>query len=161
MKHKTVQLTRLVVAGLLFMGLCSGLFAQSRGISIKGTVMDNDGLPVIGASVLVKGTTTGAAADLDGKFSFTVPGESTVLEVSAIGYIRQAEGSDYRPFGGFRVHRGYRGRCLWYSDQGYGYRCAYDHRLKSIGQGSCSRRNQRPCRPDARCDHRSAQWSAW
>ena len=74
MKHKTVQLTRLVVAGLLFMGLCSGLFAQSRGISIKGTVMDNDGLPVIGASVLVKGTTTGAAADIDGKFSFTVPG---------------------------------------------------------------------------------------
>ena len=89
MKHKTVQLTRLVVAGLLFMGLCSGLFAQNRGISIKGTVMDNDGLPVIGASVLVKGTTTGAAADIDGKFSFTVPGESTVLEVSAIGYITQ------------------------------------------------------------------------
>lgn len=68
MKHKTVQLTRLVVVGFLLMGMCSALFGQNRGIAIKGAIVDTEGIPVIGASVLVKGTTTGVAADMDGKF---------------------------------------------------------------------------------------------
>lgn len=89
MKHKTVLLTRLVVVGFLLMGMCSALFAQNRGIAVKGSIVDTEGLPVIGASVLVKGTTTGVAADMDGKFELTVPGESTILEVSALGYVAQ------------------------------------------------------------------------
>ncbi len=62
-----------------------------RGIEsriVSGTVVDSYGTPVIGAGVIVKGTTTGASTDLDGKFSFELPEDiaSPVLEFSCLGY---------------------------------------------------------------------------
>jgi TonB-linked SusC/RagA family outer membrane protein len=63
-------------------------FAQ-KGITVKGRIVDEDGLPVIGAAVTLKGTTTGAAADMDGGFTLVVPGETAVLEVSALGYMTE------------------------------------------------------------------------
>ncbi|MBO6096271.1 MAG: TonB-dependent receptor [Bacteroidales bacterium] len=60
-----------------------------KGITIKGSIVDADGLPVIGAGVTIKGTTTGVAADFDGNFVLTVPGETAVLEVSALGYVTE------------------------------------------------------------------------
>jgi TonB-linked SusC/RagA family outer membrane protein len=51
--------------------------------------VDADGLPVIGAGVTLKGTTTGVAADVDGGFTLLVPGETAVLEVSALGYVTE------------------------------------------------------------------------
>lgn len=60
---------------------------QSRR-QISGVVVDDNGDPVIGANVLVKGTTTGNITDVDGKFSFEVP-DNAVLEVSYIGYLTQ------------------------------------------------------------------------
>ena len=52
---------------------------------VSGTVVDENGVPVPGASVLVKGTTNGVSTDLDGNFSFTVP-DNAVLEISSIGF---------------------------------------------------------------------------
>ena len=63
------------------------VFGQSQ-VAVKGTILDEDGEPVIGASVLQKGTTIGVTADLDGKFSLTVPA-GTVLEISSIGFETQ------------------------------------------------------------------------
>lgn len=40
---------------------------------VSGTVVDATGYPVIGAAVLVKGTTQGASTDVDGRFSFELP----------------------------------------------------------------------------------------
>ncbi len=58
-------------------------FAQNQAIS--GKVLDAGGQPVIGAAVMVPGTTTGATTDLNGNFSIRVaPG--TTVEVSCIGY---------------------------------------------------------------------------
>ena len=89
MKQKVVQLLRLaVLGGLLALAGALPSFAQ-RGITVKGTVLDSEGLPVIGAGVTIKGTTAGAAADLDGNFIVAVPGEDAVLEVSALGYVTQ------------------------------------------------------------------------
>ena len=66
---------------LLLMG--GSAFAQSL---IKGKVLDSKGEPIIGAAVLVPGTTTGAVTDIDGNFEIRVaPG--TTLEVSCIGYV--------------------------------------------------------------------------
>lgn len=55
---------------------------------ISGTIIDSYGTPVIGAGVLIKGTTTGASTDLDGNFSFVLPDgmETGTLEVSCLGY---------------------------------------------------------------------------
>ena len=52
---------------------------------IKGVVTDENGEPLIGVSVLVKGTTTGTITDMDGIYSLEVP-EDGVLEFSYIGY---------------------------------------------------------------------------
>ena len=66
---------------LLLMG--GSAFAQS---AIKGKVLDSKGEPIIGAAVLVPGTTTGAVTDIDGNFEIRVaPG--TALEASCIGYV--------------------------------------------------------------------------
>lgn len=55
---------------------------------ISGTVIDSYGTPVIGAGVLIKGTTTGASTDLDGNFSFVLPAgmDAGTLEISCLGY---------------------------------------------------------------------------
>ena len=55
---------------------------------IKGTVVDATGAPIIGANIVVKGTTTGTITDMDGKFSLEVPA-GAVLEVTYIGYTNQ------------------------------------------------------------------------
>lgn len=53
---------------------------------VKGTVTDELNEPLIGVSVLLQGTTTGAITDLDGNFSIEVSGNNPVLEISYIGY---------------------------------------------------------------------------
>lgn len=61
--------------------------AQS-GKKITGTVLDATGMPVIGANVLVKGTTNGTITDIDGKFSLEVS-KDAILVVSYIGFASQ------------------------------------------------------------------------
>lgn len=60
-------------------------FAQTTR-TIKGKVVDETGEPLTGASVLVVGTTVGAAADLDGNFTLNLPAGKSQLIVSFIGY---------------------------------------------------------------------------
>ena len=68
---------------LISMGLA---IAQDKLVS--GTVIDENGEPVTGASVVAKGLATiGTVTDLNGKFSLTVPGSAKTLIVSYIGYI--------------------------------------------------------------------------
>ena len=68
MRNYLPKLKSLMLAMALFMGAIIGVNAQSR--TITGTVLDATlGDPVPGATVLVKGTTRGAATDLDGKFT--------------------------------------------------------------------------------------------
>ena len=75
----------LLLALLLFVPL--GLFAQS--ITVKGTVVDETGETVIGASVVEKGNpSNGVITDFDGQFTLTVP-KGKMLVVSYVGYISQ------------------------------------------------------------------------
>ena len=70
---------------LLAMMLClvGGVFAQTN---VNGTVISQeDGEPIVGASILVVGTDIGTATDLNGKFSLTVPAGSSKLRVSYVG----------------------------------------------------------------------------
>lgn len=54
--------------------------------TVTGTVTNEDGEPLIGASVLVKGTTVGTVADFDGTYSLDVPEGSNILVFSFTGY---------------------------------------------------------------------------
>ena len=63
--------------------LVGSVFAD---IHVKGSVVDADGQePLIGVSILVKGTSTGTVTDFDGKFEMDVPDKAT-LQLSYIGY---------------------------------------------------------------------------
>lgn len=69
---------------VLFSVLAVGAFAQSKTVS--GTVLDNTGESVIGASVLVKGTTNGTITDIDGKYVIqNVPADG-IIQISFVGY---------------------------------------------------------------------------
>lgn len=67
---------------LCFMLLTIGLFAQK----ISGTVKDGEGSPIIGASVLVKGTTNGTTTDDNGSFTLDNVAQGTTLVVSFVGF---------------------------------------------------------------------------
>ncbi len=56
--------------------------------TVKGTVVDEAGQPIIGATVIVKGSTTGTTTGIDGQFALPVPAEG-VLQISYIGYITE------------------------------------------------------------------------
>ncbi|UZD39933.1 SusC/RagA family TonB-linked outer membrane protein [Capnocytophaga ochracea] len=71
---------------LLFSLLATALSAQNKKIS--GKVIDEKHQPVLGASVVVKGTTKGTTTDFDGNFTIDVPAKAT-LSVSFIGYHTQ------------------------------------------------------------------------
>lgn len=74
---------------LLFLFAC--LFTISVGVmsaqsAVNGTVVSaEDGEPIIGASIMVKGTTQGTISDMDGKFTIDVPSSNKTLVVSYIG----------------------------------------------------------------------------
>jgi len=57
-------------------------------VVVKGTVVDNSGAPIPGVTISVQGTTIGTATDLDGAYSLSVPGGSTLV-FSFIGFISQ------------------------------------------------------------------------
>ena len=54
---------------------------------ITGTVVDNTGMPLLGATVLVKGTNMGTTVDLDGRYELTVPANATTLVFSYVGFL--------------------------------------------------------------------------
>ena len=63
------------------------LFAQSK--EITGTVIDENSVPLPGASILVKGLNIGSSTDFDGNFSLSVPEAGETLVVSYLGYMTQ------------------------------------------------------------------------
>ena len=63
--------------------------AQTPERTIKGQVVDIEGEPIIGAAVLIKGTTKGTTTDFEGNFSLGNVTDGTILEISSIGYQTQ------------------------------------------------------------------------
>ena len=100
---KTREMNCLKIAGASLLLLCiSPQFAVADGLKqdavtimqqqylkVSGVVTDEAGEPLIGVSVLVKGTTLGNITDLNGRFSLDVP-EGSILEISYIGYKTQS-----------------------------------------------------------------------
>lgn len=89
--------------------VCSGLFAAPlfssslgtvhanvgietvmQSVKVKGTVLDKNQTPIIGATVMVEGTSTGTITDLDGNYFIEVPNQNSKLVVSYIGYTTQS-----------------------------------------------------------------------
>jgi TonB-linked SusC/RagA family outer membrane protein len=58
---------------------------QTGNITVKGKIVDENGVPLPGATIIEKGTTKGTSSGLDGSFSLSVPSDATLI-VSFIGY---------------------------------------------------------------------------
>lgn len=67
----------------------SSAIVQQNGRTVSGVVKDEKGDAVIGANVVVQGTTNGTMTDLDGNFTLTNVPEKAILQVSYIGYLTQ------------------------------------------------------------------------
>lgn len=72
----------------LFCALFVAAASFAQNANVQGTVVDENGEPVIGASVFVKGTKTGAVTDMDGKFSINTSAGKTLV-ITYIGYDKQ------------------------------------------------------------------------
>ena len=84
MKIETIkQRNKLLIAMMLGMLLSVQAFAQS--LTVTGVVKDNMGEAVIGANVVVKGTTNGTITDFDGNFTLTA-NKGDIIVISFIGY---------------------------------------------------------------------------
>lgn len=76
----------LVCCTLLLLFSCN-VFAQT--IDVRGNVLDNLGEPIIGANVVVQGTSVGTITDINGEFVLSSIPSNAVVEVSFIGYVTQ------------------------------------------------------------------------
>ena len=83
MKRKLSHLFGMLVLLLLLPGQIS-----AQNVRVTGRVLDEQGEGVIGAGVVIQGTTTGTITDFDGNFSLSVP-RGTTLEISCVGYATQ------------------------------------------------------------------------
>ena len=83
--YMKVKMNKLLYAVMFF--LCVA-FGYAQQITVKGTVKDGAGEPLMGASVLVKGTSHGTAADFDGKFELKVDKGATLV-FSSVGFKSQ------------------------------------------------------------------------
>ena len=82
----------LTMVVLLLMSMAA--YAQQH--SVKGTVVDQTGFPVIGMTVVEQGTQNGATTDIDGNWQLTVSSGKAVLEFQALGYVTVVENVNNR-----------------------------------------------------------------
>lgn len=90
------QVSRLI---LLLVALLATVPAWAATRQVTGTITDQAGEPLVGASVLLEGSRTGCMADIDGKFSLQVPEGNASLKVALIGYqtkvVKVAKGTNH------------------------------------------------------------------
>ena len=87
MKNICFQMSRKVwLAAILT--LCFSFPALAQKITVSGTVIDPEGEPLIGASVLVRGETLGTATNIDGEYTISVPSDGALV-FSNVGYATQ------------------------------------------------------------------------
>lgn len=70
--------------------LTNSAIQQSKvGVTIKGTIVDQNGEPIIGASVVEAGTTNATVTDIDGNFTLKASSANAVLDVTYVGFTSQ------------------------------------------------------------------------
>lgn len=80
---------KLFFSVLVFIASVTFVYAQKN---VTGTISDNNGIPLPGVNLVIKGTATGASTDFDGKFSINTKSEKDVLIISYVGYKTQEIG---------------------------------------------------------------------
>ena len=82
-------LRRLPAVLLLAAAVLMSVPASAQGLKVSGTVTDENGEPLLGASVTVSGTAIAAVTDVSGNYTLTVPDKNSILEISTVNYATQ------------------------------------------------------------------------
>ena len=83
------QLKSLLISGMMVLSTAALLAQQA---TIKGTIKDVDGGPIIGANIFIEGTTEGTVSDLDGNYTLMVSAMGTLkVSVSFVGYLKETQ----------------------------------------------------------------------
>ena len=82
-----MRLSKIAGVAIAAVLLLIGQLAMAQQRTIRGTVVDQNGQPVVGAAIIEAGTTNGTVADIDGNFSLSL--SSNNLTISFIGYVTQ------------------------------------------------------------------------
>ncbi|MBO4995999.1 MAG: TonB-dependent receptor [Muribaculaceae bacterium] len=90
MKNICIQMSRKAWLALTLV-LCLSFPALAQKITVKGTVIDELGEPMIGASVIVKGTGIGTSTDIDGNYQLEGVASDAIIVFSYIGYTPKEE----------------------------------------------------------------------
>ena len=72
---------------IILLSISGLIYAQK--VTVSGTIYDDAGIPLIGATVVVLDTTIGTVSDFDGNFSIEIPNDSNTLFVSYVGFLDQ------------------------------------------------------------------------
>ena len=90
MEKSFLKCRHIIGYALLFLLLIPSSFARAQdGTTVTGVVVDENNLPVVGASVLVKNTVNGVSTGIDGSYSITLDEVGSVLVFSFLGYTPQ------------------------------------------------------------------------
>ena len=73
---------------MLLLLITSKVYSQSAGV-VTGTVYDNQGQTIVGASIVIDGTTKGTVTDMDGKFKLEIGSGKVQLTISYVGFVKQ------------------------------------------------------------------------
>ena len=87
MKHYQTGIAKKFL--FLMVGLLCAIGATAQSITVRGTVVDPSGEPLIGASILAEGTSVGTATDIDGNYAINVNPDATLV-FSYVGYDPQS-----------------------------------------------------------------------
>ena len=88
-KHPNLKIMKQINLVCVFLLLIFCGFSVQAQIAISGVVTDADGNPLPGANILIQGTNNGFSTDFDGNFSFEVPNQNSIIEVSYTGFESQ------------------------------------------------------------------------
>ena len=73
----------------ILVGLICALNVAAQNFNVKGSVTDQNGEPIIGATVMEQGTKNGVVTDIDGNFSLSVSSPKSRIRVTYVGYKTQ------------------------------------------------------------------------
>ncbi len=78
---------RLILLAVALVSIVSWAFAQGGTVTCRGTVIDELGEPLIGATVQAVGTTAAVPTDVDGSFVLKAPSKAKELKITYVGYL--------------------------------------------------------------------------
>ncbi|NCC74106.1 MAG: hypothetical protein EOM06_11985 [Sphingobacteriia bacterium] len=81
------MMKKIMLCAVLIQCLGLSLLWGQNSMTIRGTLLDETGTPLVGGNIVIPGASTGTSTDLKGEFQLEIPVDTKLLSCSFIGYI--------------------------------------------------------------------------